>query len=144
MSWSKHQPLLNQYLSAVVLGVALLSAPFLSSFSHNGKRWTPQGTKGGYWVVFPLTIIYILANLFVFVVSWFPASLQDTLHTKSRVTPSYVGPTVSMATFAAGAVYWLWDCHILRWLGYRLEPLQEYRDGLVIHMAFNVGHPDSS
>lgn len=121
----------------IVLGIALVCAPFLSSFRHNGKRWTPQGTTGGYWLVVPLTVIYILANLFVFVVSWFPASLQDILNTKSRVTPSYVGPTVSMATFAVGAVYWFWDCHILRWLGYRLEPLQEYRDGLVVHMAFN-------
>lgn len=90
-------------------------------------------------MVYPLTILYILSNLFVFVVSWFPASLQNTLHTTARVVPSYVGPVVTICCFAAGAVYWLWDLHLAPALGYRREVRQELRDGLEIHMQFDVG-----
>lgn len=92
--------------------------------------------------MFPLAIISVLANLFVFALCWAPASLQNTLHTKSRVVPSYVGPVVSMCTFAAGALYWLWDRKIApNCLGYKTEVLQEEREGLVVQMTFEVSHP---
>ena len=124
----------------VIVGSALLFAVRLDSFKFEGKSWRPKGsrTKIGRFLVYPLTFIYVLANLFVFVVSWFPASLQNTLHTKARVVSSYVGPVVTICCFAAGAVYWLWDLYLAPVLGYRREALQETRDGLEIHMSFDV------
>ena len=123
------------------MGSALLFAWCLDSFAFDGKPWSPQGSRSrvGRFLVYPLTFLYVLANLFVFVVSWFPASLQNTLHTKARVVPSYVGPVVTICCFAAGAVYWLWDLHLAPALGYRREARQEIRDGLEIHMQFDVG-----
>ena len=69
---------------------------------------------------------------------WFPASLQSTLNTKARLVPSFVGPVIAMCCFALGAILWLWDVHIAPMLGYRTEALQETKDGLDIHMSFNV------
>ena len=122
----------------VILGGALLLAPRLQAFSIDGKPWIPQGTRAGLKFVMPMTVIFILANLFLFIVSWFPASIQDTLHTQAPVISFYLGPTVSTACLAAGALYWFWDQHVLRLLGYRLEPLQEYVEGLEVHLSFNV------
>ena len=122
----------------VVLGIALLAAPHLRAFDYAGQKWSPKGSSLGLWYVFPLTVIYVITNLFVFVVDWFPASLQNTLHTKERVVAPWVGPTVGTACFAAGAAYWLWDQHILRWLGYELEPLRECTVGMTVHITFHV------
>lgn len=122
----------------MVLGIALLAAPHLKTFEYEGQKWSPKGSSLGLWYLFPLTGIYIVANLFVFVVDWFPASLQNTLHTKERVVASWVGPTVGTACFAAGAAYWLWDRHILHFLGYDSEPLQERTEGLTVHITFEV------
>lgn len=94
--------------------------------------------------MYPLAILYVLTNLFVFIVSLFPASLQNTLHTKSRVVPSFVGPVVTISCFVAGVVYWLWDRHILRILGCRLYPRQEQKDGLTVHMTFDVSRSCNS
>jgi hypothetical protein len=123
------------------VGSALLFAVKLDSFAFEGKPWRPQGSRTGIGrlLVYPLCLLYVLANLFIFVVSWFPASLQNTLHTKARVVPSYVGPVVTMCCFAAGAVYWLWDLYLAPALGYRREAMQETREGLEIHMQFDVG-----
>jgi hypothetical protein len=121
-----------------LLGVALLFAPWLVAFSYDRQAWSPHGTRLGLWALYPYTIIYILANVFVFVVSWFPSSLQDTFHTKSPVVSSFVGPTVSVSFFAAGALYWLWDRKILKRLGYRLEVLAEHQEGVTVQMTFNV------
>lgn len=126
----------DRTIVAMVLGIALLAAPHLKSFEYEGQKWSPKGSSLGLWYLFPLTGIYIVANLFVFVVDWFPASLQNTLHTKERVVASWVGPTVGTACFAAGAAYWLWDRHILHFLGYDSEPLQERTEGLTVHITF--------
>ena len=118
--------------------MALLAAPYLKAFEYDGRRWSPKGSSLGRWYLFPLTGIYIVTNLFVFVVDWFPARLQNTLHTKARVVAPWVGPTVGTACFAAGAAYWLWDRHILRFFGYEMEPLQEHTEGLTVHITFEV------
>ena len=122
----------------VVLGIALLAAPYLKSFEYDGQKWSPKGSSLGLWYLFPLTGVYIVINLFVFVVDWFPASLQNTLHTEKRVVASWVGPTVGTVCFAAGAAYWFWDRHILPFFGYELEPLQERTEGLTVHITFEV------
>ena len=101
-------------------------------------KWSPRASAFGLWDLVPLTVIYIVANLFIFIVNWFPASLQDSLHLTSRVVPSYAGPTVGTAVITAGGVYWIFDRHILRLLGYKMEPLQEYQEGLTVHLSFHV------
>ena len=104
-------------------------------------KWTPRASAFGLWDLVPLTVIYIVANLFIFIVNWFPASLQDSLHLSSKVVPPYAGPTVGTAVIVAGAVYWIFDRRILRLLGYTMEPLQEYQDGLTVHLSFHVSLP---
>jgi hypothetical protein len=89
-------------------------------------------------LVFPLTTIYILANLGVFILSWFPANLQDAFPTAPKVVPSYAGPIAGMACFAAGAVCWLWDRHILSRLLYDLVKGKENTTGLDIYIYFTV------
>ena len=122
----------------VVLGVALLAAPRLKAFRYDSKKWSPKGSSLGLWYLYPLIMIYIIVNLFVFVVNWSPSSLQNTLHTKERVVASWVGPCVGIACFAAGAAYWFWDRHILRWLGYEMEPMQERTVDMTVHITFHV------
>jgi hypothetical protein len=128
----------------VVLGVALLCAPFLKSFGlrRDGKyvAWHPQGSRSGFWLVYPLTVIYILANLGVFVVSWVPANLQDSFPTASKVVPSYAGPIAGVACIGAGAICWLWDRQILRRLLYEIVKTQEQIVGLDIYVYFKVWH----
>ena len=116
----------------------MLAAPYLKSFEYDSRKWSPKGSSLGLWYLLPLTVLYIVANLFVFVVDWFPASLQNTLHTKEHVVASWVGPTVGTSCFLAGAVYWLWDRHVLRFLGYEMEPLREWTEGLTVHITFEV------
>jgi hypothetical protein len=108
-----------------------LCAPWLTSFSDVGdygeivSRWKPKGSRLGFLVVYPLTVIYIVANIFVFIVSWFPASLKTSLHTNSRLITSYAGPTTGVIIYAAGALYWGWDLYILPILGYNFKKLRE-------------------
>lgn len=127
-------------LVAVVLGVALLCAPFLKSFGlrRDGKyvRWHPQGSRSSFWLVYPLTVIYILVNFGVFVLSWVPANLQASFPTASKVVPSYAGPIAGVACIGAGAIYWLWDRQILRRLLYETVKTQERIVGLDIYVYF--------
>jgi hypothetical protein len=89
------------------------------------SHWKPRGSRLGLLLVYPLTVIYIVANLFVFIVSWFPADLQKPLYTNSPIITSYAGPTATVIIYAIGALYWGWDLHILRALGYDFKKLQE-------------------
>jgi len=140
------------YSIVVVLGLALLCAPKLKSFrltNRNGElvNWFPQGSRPGSstlgisfykWLIFPLAAIYICANLGVFILSWFPANLQDSFPTAPKVVPSYVGPIAGMSCFAAGAVCWLWDRQILSRLLYVLVKGKEDINGLDIYVYFTV------
>lgn len=118
-----------------MLGGALLFAPRLQSFRLNGEPWTPKSSKLGLKLIYPLTMIYVLANLFVFVFSWFPS---ETFHAQRQVVSSFLGPAVVISCVLAGAAYWFWDRHLLQLLGYRLETLQEYNEGLDVHLSFKV------
>jgi hypothetical protein len=137
-----HDCMILLTIMKVVLGVALLCAPFLKSFGlrRDGKyvAWHPQGSRSGFWLVYPLTVIYILANLGVFVLSWVPANLQDSFPTASKVVPSYAGPIAGVACIGAGAVFWLWDRQILRRLLYETVKTQEQIVGLDIYVYFKV------
>jgi hypothetical protein len=136
----------------VLIGCALLCAPWLDSFATTDEdgtvtaRWRPAGRPMGSWrgssayyVLYPLTVIYVVANLFVFVVAWFPPKLQDSLHTNSRIVTSYAGPTTGVLIYVAGALYWAWDTYVLPALGYKFEPLPEEQkaDG-TIEIRFKV------
>jgi len=92
--------------------------------------------KTAKYLVYGQAVLYILSNLFIFVVSWFPASLQNTLHTKARVLPSFLGPLATMCCFAVGVLMWVWDLYIAPEFGYKVEVLQERREGLHVHMTF--------
>jgi CHASE2 domain-containing sensor protein len=139
---SNHDYMILLTIVTVALGGALLFAPILNSFRLNKDgqyvRWRPQGSRSGLWLVYPLTIIYILANFGVFVLSWVPANLQDAFPTQSKVVPSYAGPIAGMACFGAGAFYWLWDRQILHRLLFKTSKIQEQTVGLDIYVYFKV------
>jgi hypothetical protein len=139
---SNHNYMILLTIMTVALGVALLCAPFLKSFrlrkDGHYVPWRPQGFRSGFWLVYPLTIIYILVNLGVFVLCWVPANLQNSFSTSSKVVPSYAGPVAGMACFGAGAIYWLWDRQILRRLLYETVKIQEQTVGLDIYVYFKV------
>ena len=135
-----------QFVTAVI-AAALLCAPWLPCFaSESGEPWRPKSSSScvSRLLVFPFAAIYVLFNLFVFVVSWFPARMQSTMHTEARVVPPLVGPVIVITCFGAGAIYWLWDLHIAPMLGYRTEALQEAHNGLDVQMSFNVSNFFSS
>jgi len=120
----------SRTLVGVAIGCALLCAPWLSSFSdtldrEEAHRWKPKSSKLGFWLVYPLTVIYIFTNLFVFVVAWFPPDLQTSLHTNSPIVTSYTGPATGVLIYAVGALYWAWDLHILPAFGYHFQKLRE-------------------
>lgn len=122
---------------SVLLGLGLLAAPHLNSFSKADVPWKPIAWLGR-WTQVPLTTLYVLANGFMLVLYWFPSNLQKDLHTKSVILPSYVGPLVGTVFYVAGAVYWVWDLKVLPKLGWRLEVLQERQEGWVVYMSFQV------
>jgi len=121
----------------ILLGVAILAAPKLDSFKFAGNQWYPRGSRLGFWALFPMGLIYVLTNLFLFTVIWFPSGLQKQLLTKSPILPSFIGPTVGLSCFVGGALYWIWDRKILKALGYRLEPLAERQEGYEVCVFFN-------
>lgn len=125
---------------AIYMGIVIIFAHRLPTFRSPIAKdipWTPQGSSSriGKAMIYPLAIIYVLSNVFVFVVSWFPANL-DRMFRNQVVVSSYVGPAVVMACFGAGALYWVWDLHVLPYFGYTTDVLQERRDGLEMHMTF--------
>ena len=112
-----------------MLGCALLAAPFLASFSYSERedlRFTPQSTSLGYWLLGPLTIIYVLANAFVLVLSFFPADANPG-HTAGMPTlPYYTGPVAGGAVIAFGILWWTWDRHLLPAFGYYFSTQEEH------------------
>ncbi|KAI0130316.1 amino acid permease-domain-containing protein [Xylariales sp. AK1849] len=112
----------SRTLIEMALGSALLYAPVLESFMFDGTRWRPQSSRMmGKWLLFPLTVIFILSNLFVFVVSWFPPSYQDSLRLKTPALTNYTGPIASMSIYGAAVLYWIIDLIVLPTIGYSLE-----------------------
>lgn len=74
----------------------------------------------------------------MFIVSWFPVSIQSTVYSKERLVPPLVGPVAVIACLGGGAMYWLWNLHIAPLLEYRIEALQESHNGLDVQMSFHV------
>lgn len=123
----------------VFLGLGLLAAPWLKSFRSDGRQWRPRGSRTGLKTIIPLTLLFVLANLFVLILSWWPANLQNSLHIKSPILPSVAGPIVGTVFLLAGAVYWFWDLHALRGIGYTWKVEETEPDGGKVEMLFTVG-----
>ncbi|KAF2807212.1 uncharacterized protein BDZ99DRAFT_392515, partial [Mytilinidion resinicola] len=124
------------------LGVGLLAAPWLKAFRYGTQPWRPHGSRLGLWTLIPLVTLYTLGNLFVLVFSWWPSDVQKSLRTTSPIVPSVVGPILGTVFLVAGAAYWVWDRHILMWLGYTTEVMAERQDGsdLDVQMYFHVSN----
>jgi hypothetical protein len=112
----------NANENTVFLGCALLCARWLPSFQDepNGKvPWKPKSSSLGWWLLVPLTVIYILGNIFVLVVSWFPASFQVDLGTSHSTLSNYTGPIAGICVIGIGVLWWAWDTYIAEFFGYR-------------------------
>ncbi|MCJ1399377.1 hypothetical protein MMC11_002579 [Xylographa trunciseda] len=110
----------HTYIS-IMLGIALLCAPWLPSFQYTNRedgRFRPESSKLGYWLLGPLAIVYIATNFAVLALSWFPVNEQQVLDTTESTLPYFTGPVAALGVLAFGVVWWFWDRHVLRWLGY--------------------------
>ncbi|OCL02043.1 amino acid transporter [Glonium stellatum] len=103
---------------SILLGVCLLAAPWISAFRFEDGPWKPQSSSWEWWLLAPLTVIYVASNAFVLILSWFPANLQTTLNTTAETLPYYTGPVTGLALIGFGIIWWTWDVYILRWFGY--------------------------
>jgi hypothetical protein len=84
-------------------------------------KWKPQSArllKG--FLVFPLTVLFIVINLFVLILYWFPAQVHQQGRLTTPVVSNYVGPVVAMSIYGVAILYWLWDWVTLPNLGYRM------------------------
>ncbi|MCJ1384718.1 hypothetical protein MMC17_007836 [Xylographa soralifera] len=111
---------IHTYIS-IMLGIALLCAPWLSSFQYTNRednRFRPESSKLGYWLLGPLAILYIVTNFAVLALSWFPVNEQQALDTIESTLPYFTGPVAALGVLAFGVIWWFWDKHLLRWLGY--------------------------
>jgi hypothetical protein len=127
----------------VLLGIGLLAAPYLKAFRYGTQPWRPRGSHLGLWTLVPLVSIYVLGNLFMIVFSWWPADLQKSLRTTAPIVPSLIGPVLGTVFLIAGAFYWMWDLHVLRWLGYTTEIMAETQDEseMDVRMYVHVSGP---
>lgn len=75
----------------------------------------------GKWLIFPLTIVFILSNLFIFIVAWFPSFQKNSPRLRSPVLTNYTGPIASMAIYGVAVLYWAIDLSVLPALGYSME-----------------------
>ena len=106
-----------------MIGCALLAAPFLRAFQHKeGARWAPQSSMMfGFWLLVPLTIIYVAANAFILILSFFPSNLQSLNSSSVPGLPWYTTPVAGMSIITFGILWWAWDRHILPALGYHFD-----------------------
>jgi hypothetical protein len=85
--------------------MGLLAAPWLQSFKSERQPWRPMGSRLGLKTIVPMTLFFILTNLFVLIFSWWPADLRKSLHTKLSIVPPITGPILGSVFLLAGAVY---------------------------------------
>ncbi|CAN9255065.1 unnamed protein product [Alternaria alternata] len=109
----------------LLLGIGLLAGPYLKAFRYGTQPWKPRGPSLGLRTLVPLVSIYVLGNLFILVFLWWPSDLQKSMRAIAPVVPSLIGPVLRTVFLVAGAFYWMWDLHVLRWLGYTTEIMAE-------------------
>lgn len=124
--------------SAVILGCGLLAAPWIDSFKLHEERWKPKSLGLGYLLLGPLIVIFILGNLLILVLSWWPANVQQTLATKALTLPSYTGPIIGTSILAAGIVHWVWDIYILPRFGYFFDASEQVVGDNVVEVTYIV------
>jgi hypothetical protein len=127
---------------AVVLTLGILAAPWLSAFENRatGQPWGTDKSIFGKLMIYTVAFIYLASNVMMFVMSWLPAEMQETLFSKGHIIPTYLGPLLGILYYVVGILLWVWDFYILPALGWKMEPLQEERLGLTVHMTFQVWH----
>jgi amino acid transporter len=94
-------------------------------YHHKFREWTPAVIKN-FPILYALAAFYVLLNLFIIVLLWWPPDQQG-------VISSYVTPGVSTALLGAGVVYWAIFAKVLPAVGYEIddEP-EELADGTVV------------
>jgi amino acid transporter len=94
-------------------------------YHHKFREWTPVVIRS-FPVLYGLAAFYVLFNLFIIVLLWWPPDKQG-------VISSYVTPGVSTSLLAAGVVYWFVFAKVLPFFGYEIddEP-EELADGTVV------------
>lgn len=126
-------------LGSVLLGSALLCAPYLTAFDYpDGTKWKPRSSKFGFIKLVPLTVIYVAANIFIIVLSWYPTDMQYLLGFKAYTLPSFASPAIGMSVFAAGTLYWIWDRHFLPLIGYHFGREEEELPEGEVQVTFTV------
>jgi hypothetical protein len=128
---------------SVLIGSSLLCAPFLAAFNYpDGTKWKPRSSRLGFIKLVPLTVVYVLANIFIIVLSWYPTDMQHLLGSKAYILPSYTSPIIGTSVFAVGIIYWIWDRHFLPLIGYHFGREEEELKGGGVQVTFNVGPVD--
>lgn len=106
----------------VLLGCALLGAPWLKCFQwEDGTAWRSQSTRLGYKLLAPLVIIYVSANAFVLVLSFYPPDSKGTQDRRVQILSALVGPVAGHCVLLFGILWWAWDRHLLPAIGYHFS-----------------------
>lgn len=127
-----------------MLGLGLLCAPKIKAFRMTEReKFKIQSSKLGYWLLCPLTIVYVVMNLAVIVLSWIPPDQGTMSHATQKTLPYFTGPVAALIILCFGVIWWSWDCHILPRLGYVFWPEEkkEYHEGFRVNITivtFNV------
>lgn len=98
--------LIHPLLVTVSLGI------FSLRYHKKFRAWKPQ--LMGWNVLIGIVSVYVPANLFVIVLTWWPPTVQTSI-------PSYVTPGVASAIIVFGCFYWVVFAKILPALGYHID-----------------------
>lgn len=109
MNLHSSQP--NWYPAAVAIGLATLH------FHSRWAEWRPAVLRS-MKVVYALVAFYILFNLFIIVMIWYPPDHQGSIN-------SYVTPGVSTSIIGFGVLYWIVFAKASPALGYQIEDEEE-------------------
>ena len=66
-------------------------------------------------------MVYVCANAFVLVFSFFPPQTNGSPNRKGQIISALAGPIAGHSILAFGALWWTWDRKILPSIGYHFE-----------------------
>lgn len=95
---------------AVAIGLATLH------LHHRWAEWRPAvlGTKR---LVNTLAGFYVIFNIFIIIMIWYPPKKQDIIN-------SYITPGVSTGLIAFGIIYWIGFAKLTPRLGWKIDEAQ--------------------
>lgn len=95
---------------AVAIGLATLH------LHHRWAEWSPAvlGTKR---LVNTLVVFYVLFNVFIVIMIWYPPDQQSVINT-------YITPGVSMGLIVFGIIYWIGFAKLTPLLGWKIDEVQ--------------------